>query len=270
MNISTGIKNIGFAVTQAYLQYAASSFTTIGGEFNSLAGFESYTPIGDTNFSRSLISTFAQPGVFLGARETYTPNSTWLFFAGINNGWDTIEDTSRRATFELGMQYTPHPQFSFTIQGFDGQQRATDGVTTGPTGIRNALDVIATYSATPKLTYALNYDYVIQNRANLPNNVLGEAIWQGIAGYVNYTINERWQTSLRAEVFSDRTGFSTGVQQTLKEVTLTLGYSPIKKLTIHLETRRDVANANSFLDKNGRGRGNNLQSFGLEALYVFS
>ncbi len=270
MDISTGIKNIGFAIMQAYFQYTTPSFTTLGGEMDSLVGFENYNPIEDTNFSRSIISAYAQPGTFLGVRETYTPNSTFSFFVGANNGWDTIEDTVRRATFELGVIDTLSPQFSFSIQGFNGQQRATDGVTSGPTGIRNALDLVATYHATKKLSYAINYDYGIQNRAYLANGNLGEAVWQGMAGYINYAMNERWQTSLRGEIFSDHNGFRTGVQQTWKEATVTVAYLPIKHLTLRAETRRDFSNVKAFVDKNGHGVGNNLQSFALEMLYVFS
>ncbi len=270
MDITTGIQNIGFAVTQAYLQYAKSSFTTVGGEIDSLAGYENYNPTTDLNFSRSIISGYAQPGTFLGLRETYSPSDTLALFVGANNGWDTIEDTVRRATIELGLMYTLNPRFSFSIQGFNGQQRAADGVTTGPSGIRNALDVIATYHAAPKLDYVVNYDYGIQNRAYLGNGNLGTAVWQGIAGYINYTINERWGTSLRGEVFSDHNGFRTGVQQTWKEATITLAYLPIKKLTLHIETRRDFSSVSAIVDKNGHSVSNNLQSFGLEALYIFS
>lgn len=270
MNPYIGIQNIGFTVTQAYLQYAVSSFTTLGGKFNSLAGAENYDPTVDTNFSRSIVDGYAEPGTFLGIREMYAPNETFSVFMGANNGWDTIEDMTRRVTFELGIIYTMNSQFSFSLQGFNGQQRATDGAMVGPIGIRNALDLIAAYKATTKLTYIINYDYGIQNRANLASGNLGEAVWQGIAGYINYKFDERWQMSLRGEIFSDHNGFRTGVQQTWKEATATLAYLPIKHLTLRAETRRDFSNVNSFLDKNGRAVGNNLQSFALEVLYNFS
>lgn len=270
MDDYTGIQNVSFAVTQFYMQYAKSSFLTLLGEMDSLAGYENYNPVIDTNFSRSIISSYAQPGTFLGARETYTPYEGCVFFMGINNGWDTIEDLTRRATIEAGVLYTANPKLSFMLQGYNGQQRATDGLTTGPTGIRSALDLIATYNPVDKLTYAINYDYGIQNRAYLASGNLGTAVWQGAAGYINYKWTERWQSSLRGEIFSDHNGFRTGVQQTWKEATITLAYQPIKKLTLRLETRRDFSNVNAFLDKNGHGVGNNLQSFGLEALYVFS
>lgn len=270
MDDDTGIQNISFALTQFYVQYTKSSFLTVAGEMDSLAGYENYNPVLDTNFSRSILSSYAEPGTFLGARETYSPNDKFAIFVGANNGWDTIEDTTRRATMELGVLYVLNPQFSFSLQGFNGQQRATDGLTTGPTGIRSALDFIATYNATDKLMYVLNYDYGIQNRAYLANGNLGTAVWQGAAGYINYKWSERWQSSLRGEIFSDHNGFRTGVQQTWKEATMTLAYLPIKKLTVHLETRRDFSNVSAFLDKNGHGRGNNLQSFGLEVLYVIS
>ncbi len=268
-DITTSIQNIGIAVMQTYVQYTKSSFSTRVGEFDSLAGYEHYNPVGDNNFSRSIISGYAEPGTFLGIRETYAPNTALSISAGLNDGWDTIEDLTRRATLELGVVYTVNPQFAFSLQAFNGQQRATDGVTSGPTGIRNAIDLIATYHATEKLTYVVNYDYGIQNRAALPHGILGTAMWQGAAGYMNYTLNERWQTSFRAEIFSDPNGFRTGVQQVWKEATITLMYLPTKQLTIRAETRRDLSNVNSFLDKNGHGVGNNLQSFGLEVLYVF-
>ncbi|MCD6039594.1 MAG: putative porin [Gammaproteobacteria bacterium] len=270
MNPNMGIQNVGFTVTQAYLQYAVPAFTVMGGLFDSLAGAENYNPTTDTNFSRSILDGYAEPSTFLGLRGTYAPNSSLSLFVGVNNGWDTIEDTARRVTFELGAIYTMNSQCSFEIQGFNGQQRTMDEALVGPTGIRNALDFVAIYHATEKLTYMANYDYGIQNRADLANGKSGKAIWQGIAGYINYQFNERWQSSLRAEIFSDYQGFRTGVQQTWKEATVTVGYSPLKHLTLRAETRRDFSNVPSFVDKNGQGVGNNLQSFALEALYVFS
>jgi hypothetical protein len=270
MNPSIGIQNIGFAVSQAFLQYKNTAYTTFGGLLNSLAGAENYNPTTDTNFSRSILDGFAQPGTFLGLRESYVLDDKINLFAGINNGWDTIEDTSRRMTMELGVITQLSPQFTLSLQGYNGQQRAMNGATVGPTGIRNGVDLIAIYDASQKLSYMINYDYVIQNRANLPGNNLGRAIWDGIAGYVNYKFTEHWQTSLRAELFSDPQGYATGVPQTWKEATITLGYTPLPHLILRAETRRDFSNVNSFIAKNGHKTANNQQSFGCEALYIFS
>ncbi len=264
-----GIQNIGYTITQVFLQYAFKSFTLMGGKFNVIAGAENYNPTLDTNFSRSILDGYAEPATVLGFRGTYVVNDAVSLVAGINNGWDNIRDTSRRKTIELGVAYTPNSKFSFSIQDYNGQQRATDGVSIGPTGIRNLVDLVSTWNASEKLNFVINYDYGNQNRATLAGGNLGEAIWQGMAGYANYKINDRWRTSLRAEIFSDHNGYRTGVQQTWKEATLTLGYAPIKNIEFRAETRRDFSSVNSFVDKNGVGVGNNLQSFALEVLYQF-
>lgn len=115
-----------------------------------------------------------------------------------------------------------------------------------------------------------NYDYAWQTKAALPDGSLSRAVWQGIAGYMNYKFTDKWQTSLRGEVFEDSNGYRTGVRQNWREATLTLGYMPIKNLTIHAEVRRDFSNVNSFTNSSGITTSNNNQSFALEVFYKFA
>lgn len=265
-----GSQTFAIDPTQVYLQYAKGPWTIIGGLFVSLAGAEVINPTLDTNFSRSILDGYAEPFTHMGVRGTYAYNEKLSFIAGLNNGWDNIRDTGRRKTVELGVEYTPNTTYSLTALLYSGGQRATDLTATGPQSIRNLLDIVATMNATDKLTYILNYDYGNQTLATLASGNVGEGVWQGLAGYANYKFTDKWQSSVRGEVFSDRNGYRTGVAQYWKELTLTLSYIPIKNLELRAETRHDFSNVSSFVDSNGIGVNNNQQSYALEAFYQFT
>jgi hypothetical protein len=269
MDPDIGIDDVGIDLTQAYFQYTTGSLTLIAGKFISLASAEVIDPTQDTNFSRSILFGYATPDTLTGFRATYVFNDKVYLFAGVNNGWDNIRDTSRDKTAELGVSYTLNPIFSFVVQGYSGQQRATDRVSTGPIGTRNMLDFVATINATDKLSFVTNYNYGMQTTAALPDGTDAEAIWEAIAGYVNYKFTEKWLTSFRGEIFDDKDGYRTGVAQVWKELTLSVGYLPTKNTEIRAETRRDFSNTNSFQDKNGVDTSNNQQSFAVEAFYKF-
>ncbi len=264
-----GLQNVGLTATQAYLQYAVGAFKILGGKYNCSMGEENYNPTTDSNFSRSILDGYAEPSTFIGIEGKYTVNDKLSLSADVNNGWDTIQYTGRQKTVEVSAAYTPNSKASLSITGITGVQPITDGASSGPTGRRNALDLIGAVNATDKLSLSVNYDYGMQSKAALPTGQAGKAFWQGLAGYVNYQWTDKWQSSLRGEVFSDRKGYRTGVQQTWKEVTFTLAYSLLKKLQLRAETRHDFSNVKAFVTLNGVSANTNQQSFALEGLYQF-
>lgn len=268
-NAYYGSQWIGFAIPQAYLQYAKGAFTFYAGSFLEMAGVETISALANTNFSRGILYGYAEPFTVVGIRAAYTFNEKFNALIGIDNGWDNLRDTGRRKTIEYCINYIPNRIFSLALNSYSGGQRAADKTHSGPQSIRNLIDVIATWNINDKLTTNLNYDYGIQPKAALPAGNIAEAVWHGIAGYLNYKVNEKWRTSLRGEIFSDRNGYRTGVVQAWKEVTLTLGYAPIKNAELRLETRRDFSNVNAFLNSNGVGTANYQQSFALEGFYKF-
>jgi len=268
-NPNYGTQWFGLSFPQAYLQYGVSSLTFMGGQFIELAGAESIFSYNDTNFSRSILWGYAEPATVTGLRVSYIPNDKLTLIGGINNGWDSIRDTGRNKTIELGVSYTFNPTFSLAAYAYTGQQRIVDRTSSGPTGQRTLIDFIATLNATDKLTFIANYDGAIQTKASLPSGNTAQAAWQGIAGYVNYKFNDKWHTSIRGEVFEDHDGFRTGVRQNWREATLTVGYNPLKNLEVRAETRRDFSNVNSFVSSNDVSVGNNQQSYALEGVYKF-
>ncbi len=268
MDPNFGIQNIGFAIPQLFVQYAVGHLTVLVGEFLSLAGYEAFDPTQNTHFSLSILG-YSQPNSLLGMRATYVLNDKWSLIGGMNNGYDNIRDTSRQRTFELGLVYVMNKMFSVNAQLYTGEERSTVDVSTGPKGRSTLFDIYSALNVSDKLTLAANYDYGVHSNALLPTGMIAKAAWQGIAGYVNYKLNDKWYTAFRAETFLDTDGFQTGVRQTWREMTLTLGYSPIKNVEIRAETRHDFSNVNAFVDKNGVGVNNNQQSFALEGYYKF-
>lgn len=268
-NPNYGSQWLGFAIPQSYFQYACGTLTLMVGSFLELAGQEGLFPINDTNFSRSILYGYAEPFTVFGFRANYAFNDNFNVYVGLNNGWDSIRDYSRRKTIELSGTYTPNKIFSLAATVYSGGQRATDRTATGPESIRSLFDIIATINATDKLTFVTNYDYGNQTLATLPAGNVAEAVWHGIAGYINYQFDDQWQTSFRGEVFSDRNGYRTGVAQSWKEVSFTVAYSPCKHITLRAETRHDFSNVSSFVNRNGTGTNNNQQSYALEGFYTF-
>ena len=264
-----GIKEAGFAIPQGYLQYTKKSFNLIGGIFNTLAGAEYLDATKDTNFSRSILWGYAEPTTHLGIRSAYVFNDKLTFIAGINNGWDTIQDNNQRKTFELSLTFSPNAVFSLIAVGYSGAQRAADKTNYGPISTRNLLNLVATFKATKKLSLVASYDYGVQPKAALPTGNIGEAIWQGFAEYINYQFNDKWRTSFRSEIFNDRDGYRTGVVQQWKEATLTLGYAVWGNFELRVETRHDFSNVNSFLKANCKGTSSYQQSYAIEGVAKF-
>lgn len=259
-------QSFGIAIPQAFLQYAVGSLTVMGGSFIELAGAENIFSYNDTNFSRSILWGYAEPFTVTGLRLSYDANDKFTLIGGINNGWDSIRDTSRQKTLELGVSYKFNPLFSLAAYGYSGQQRIADRTSTGPTGQRSLLDLIATLNITEKLSFVVNYDGAMQTKAALPSGNVAKAVWQGVAGYINYQFNNKWRTSFRGECFNDRDGYRTGVVQNWNEITLTVGYALLKNFELRAETRHDFSNISSFINKNGVTTSNNQQSYAIEAV----
>lgn len=271
MGTWTRSPDFGVDVTQGYLRYSNSaSFYIDVGKFTTLNGAETIAPITDTNFSRAILFGYAGPFTTLGIRSTYVVNDKVKFNLGMNDGWDTIRDFSRGPTLELSNTLALTSQLSLTSTLYCGKQRIVDRTATGPEGTRTLFDFLGTLNVTEQFAVLLNYDYAWQSQAQLLDASIGRAMWNGLAGYLNYQWSDSWHSSVRGEFFNDPQGFRTGVAQDWKELTFTLIYIVPKNKNIELrgEVRRDFSNVNSFLRKNSDTLATNYQqSFALEALY---
>ena len=254
-----------FDVRQAFIQYATGSLTVMAGKMLTLAGAEVINPTLNTNFSRSLLFFDCEPLTHTGIRATYALSDAFSVTAGINNGWNSTSTSNGSKTGEIGFGWTPDKTFSWTVQGYVGKTDADFG---GNDSTRTLIDTVLTYNATSALTLILNVDVDKWKDALGPDQ---DAEWYGVAGYLNYAINDQWRVSVRVEYVNDQDGFLTGVQQKLKEGTLTFGYSPTKDVELRFEGRIDKAGEETFFksrtaqapDTDG------LTGFAIQGVYKF-
>ena len=225
-----------FDFPQAYIQYASGATTIIAGRFVTLAGVETIDPRTDTNFSRSILYGFAIPFAHTGVRATYVASEQLTLNVGVVNGWDDLKDTNAAKTLELGVTATPVKAVSLSVAGYFGKERVGGLTDVGPEGQRKLVDVIGSWNATDALTVILNYDWGRQDGGAAGG---GQARWDGLAGYLNYTFSEHWKASLRSEYFHDPDGYRIGFAQTWRETTLTAAWTPSKNVELRFEGRLD-------------------------------
>jgi hypothetical protein len=119
-------------------------------------------------------------------------------------------------------------------------------------GKLHIFDSYATWNATPKLTLALEGDYVIQREwANAgPGQSSAPSHTDGGAAYVQYSFSPRQYVAARTEYLSDRGGMFSNATQALKEVTGTYRYNFGDGFSAFFEYRRDWSNQPYFITSN--------------------
>ena len=261
---SFGQTSNDFDVTQAFIQNTTGSVTVIAGKFVTLSGAEVINSSSNTNYSRSILFGYAIPFTHTGLRATYAVNDQLSLIAGLNNGWDQAKDMNKSKTLELGLSYMPVKTFMLSVVDYSGAEQVA-GVPGGAQGKRNLLDLVGTFTVSDSLNFVLNYDHGSQENGMTANK---KALWNGLAAYANFQINDMWRVSARAETFKDTDGYRTGIVQKWKEATLTVGYAPSKSMELRGEVRKDTSDQAAFAYNDGVAR-KTQNSLGLEAIYKF-
>ncbi|MFA4981047.1 MAG: porin [Candidatus Omnitrophota bacterium] len=257
-----GTSNDAFDLQQAYAQVMlpfsfplADTMTFKIGKFATLHGAEVIESMNNWNFSRSYMFGYAIPFTHTGIRIYDKPfaNVPVEAYIGVVNGWDQTVDLNKAKTVEAQVTVTPNDKISFSVGGMFGPERADSDK-----DFRNLIDFVATYKATDKLTFKVNYDYGWEKNAA---SVLGgydigkDAAWDGIAGYAKYDIFDWWSIAGRGEYFHDRDGVRTGYltsstmpisDLSLFEFTLTNEFKIYKNLITRFEYRYDKASGQAF------------------------
>ena len=223
-----------FNLLQAYVQYVGGKATLLLGKFVTLAGAEVAAPTGNVNVTRSLLFWFSEPVTHVGARLSYAATASSSIMVGVNNGWNVDSSTGSGKTLELGFSLAPSKTLAIAGSAYYGDVDRQQGL-----DARTLVDLVATWTVTPKLTVIGNVDWDQQKLAGGLS-----AKWWGIATYANFAINDAWRASLRLEYLDDQDGFATGLVGNggkLNEGTLTFGYTASKNVEFRVEGRHDTA-----------------------------
>jgi hypothetical protein len=124
-------------------------------------------------------------------------------------------------------------------------------------------DTVVTYTLTPQVSLAGNYDYGRDKESG------ATVKWQGFAGYLRLQPTAWFALSPRAEYYNDSEGFTSGMAQKIKEVTVTGELKSKEGMLFRLEYRRDFSDIGFFLKDVGT-HSQNQNTFTAALIYAFS
>jgi outer membrane murein-binding lipoprotein Lpp len=256
-------------IFQAFGTYVApigKGLTVDFGKWGSSLGIEGNYSKDQTNYSRAFWFNFL-PFYHMGARVTYPVNDRFSLNYWIVNGTNQIEATNGFKDELFGFSAKPKKTVTWTFNYYLGQEHPDRtlvaptspipvqpglsfvAINPAPNGLTHIFDSYVTWQATPKFVLALEGDYFIQRLWR--NAGLGmssaPAHVDGGAAYAQYQLSKKVALATRFEYMSDPQGLFSGVDQSLKESTLTFDYKVADGLLMRYEWRRDYSNQPSFL-----------------------
>jgi hypothetical protein len=263
-------------IFQAYGTYVVpigGGLTVDVGKFGSSIGIEGNYTKDQMNYSRSYWFDYL-PFYHMGVRAAYKVNDKLTLNYWLVNGTNQAEATNGYKDELFGFTATPNKNITWNVNYYIGQEHPDrvvvsssgpipvqpgltfQAITPAPNGKLHIFDSYVSWQAKPKLTFALEGDYVIEREWQNTNTALGQSSAPshviGGAGYAKYQFTPRIAVAGRAEYLSDRGGLFSGITQALKETTVSFDYKLSDGFLMRYEWRRDFSNQPSFFtDKNG-------------------
>lgn len=231
-------------VEQAYLSVKppkAKGFELDLGKFVTSAGAEVIEAKDNWNYSRSLLFAWAIPYWHFGVRTSMPVSKSETVGLQVVNGWNNITKSTGGVTVGLTSAFA-QPKYTWSANFYTGPEN-----TDAQHAYRNLFDTTVLFTPTSKLNWYLNYDLGFNNDSiskGMGDNV--NSHWQGVAVAAHEQITSKIAGALRAEIFNDAQGYSTGTPQTLKEFTGTYEYKWKHGLISRAEYRHDWSDTPSF------------------------
>jgi hypothetical protein len=255
-----GDKSVLQTIGQAYLSYlapAGSGLQIDFGKFVTPFGAEVIKAKDDWNYSRSDLFALAIPYYHMGVRTTYSVNSKFALAGFLVNGWNDVLDNNTGKSVAVQATVKPVSALAISETYMAGPEQPRDNQ-----DWRHVWDTVATYTLTQKVSLIGNYDYGRDKQSG------ATVTWQGLAGYLRLQPVGWFALSPRAEFYKDPEGFTTGMAQTLKEVTVTGELKGKDGVLFRVEYRHDFSDIPFFLDGAGHSKRQNTLTGGL--IYAFS
>ncbi len=252
-------------IWQAYGTYVApigAGLTMDFGKFSSSLGYEGNYTKDQINYTRSYLFNFL-PYYHVGFRSNYAFNAKFNVTHYLVNGIGQSEDFNGFKSQAILLNIKPTKRVSWNVNYYTGIEArdsnpalnpgfallptqpglTTDVIQPAPSGRTHIIDSYLSWTATDKLSFAGQFDYVISRAQtySTPSHLTGGA------AYARYQFAPKFALTGRAEYLSDRNGLCSGLSQALKETTLTADYKLAEGLLMRGEWRRDFSNQPFFL-----------------------
>jgi len=251
------------AIFQAYGTYVipvGRGITADFGKWASSIGIEGNYTKDQMNYSRSFWFDYL-PFYHMGARFNYNFTDAFGVHYWITNGTNQTEAYKGFKDQSAGFTWQANKNVSWTFNYYLGQEHpdaiyypygAPSGspalptqqgvpfqpIAAAPAGRLHIFDSYVSWQAAPALTLAAEGDWVIER--NFLHSAPSHA--DGGAAYARYQFTPKIAMAARGEYLSDQGGLFSGLQQSLKEATLTADYKFAEGFLLRWEWRRDFSN----------------------------
>lgn len=246
----------GWAMPQAYLEFAYGEWNIMVGHFYALMGYESMIAPDNFFYSHSLTMYNSEPFTHTGVLASVGDEDFFTLYTGWTLGWDTgFDQFGSGSSFLGGMSTTVAEDVTLTYV-----------LTAGNFGLRSAdlfgyaqsfvLEVVASDS----LEYVVQTDYTHTNGFN--GDPTTDGVDFGLVNYLYYDLDEIVSLGTRVEWWKSNT--VTGENTSFFEVTGGINFQLHPNLVIRPEIRHDWTPSEKAV-----GKGYNLSVFAVDAVLTF-
>ncbi len=250
---------------QAYGYYSFGNGAELAvGLFGTIAGLEVPESHLNWNYTRGILWAWNEPFSHLGAKISVPLNDTFTATFMLVNGFDNAFDQNSGKSYGVQGSFAPNDRFSTTLTWIHGPENEL----TNDGWLKN-LSWNAYGSLHDRFEVIVNLDYI---QADDPVGVSATS-W-GMGGYARVHLSDQFRIANRFEFLDDQEARSTGVEQTLKEYTLTFEVQPVKddpRFLTRFEYRRDWSDVAFFgcTDCGASGLRTRQNTFTIGTMWVF-
>jgi hypothetical protein len=226
-----------------------SDFDLDFGKFYTSVGAEVPDTGSNYQYSRSLLFTLGSPYYHFGLRASKSLTKDLVIGAQLMNGWNDVVNNTGGQSAALTATYTKK-LFNLTETYLVGPEPVFLSSVYQPIVVRPK-NVSQLSDSVLKLTPTAHINAYIEALYGEEKNVAGRDSWWGVAGSLTVPLIAHWSLCPRWEFYKDATGATSGLVQSLQEVTATVQYQPrIKDLFVRAELRSDFSDKPFFLSGN--------------------
>ncbi len=208
------------------------------GLFGTIAGLEVAESHLNWNYTRGILWAWNEPFSHLGAKYSVPVTDTFTTTFMLVNGFDNAWDQNSGKSYGLQGSFAPSDRFNTTFTWIHGPENSLsnagwlkDFSWNFYAGLHDRFEIMA------------NLDYIQANDATT------SATSWGMGGYARLHLSDQVRLAYRMEFMDDSEARSTGVEQNLRENTITFEVQPISddpRFLTRLEYRRDWSDVAFF------------------------
>ncbi len=245
---------------QAYGYYQWNNGAELDvGLFGTIAGLEVAESHLNWNYSRGVLWAWNEPFSHLGAKLSVPLSDTFTGTVMLVNGFDNAFDQNSGKDYGVQGSWAPSDNFNTTLTWISGPENDLTNK-----GWIKDLSWNFYAGLHPKFEVMANLDYI---QATDPTEASATS-W-GIGGYARYNATDKFKIAQRFEYFDDSEARSTGVENILKEYTLTFEYAPEPHFITRFEYRRDWSTDDTFFFRGFDGYSGDQNTFTVGMMYIF-